>query len=259
LELPDLVFWGRKLLGTLLLPPLGPLLVLALGLRLASRRFRRTGFALAWAAWSLLLVLSIPWVSAALALAVGGVGEPVADRDLARGEAIVVLGGGTRGPAAEYGGGRAPTLLTLERVRYGATLARRTGLPLLVTGGGWAGDEPEGALMARMLADDYGLPARWTETRARNTYENARFSAELLKPAGVTRVVLIVHGVDARRSAREFRAAGLEVIVAPTVIPSLAIDSPWDFIPSMSALSGSYLALYELLGNVAMTLAGREG
>jgi uncharacterized SAM-binding protein YcdF (DUF218 family) len=258
LELPDLVFWGRKLLGTLLLPPLGPLLVLALGLRLWSRRWQRTGRALAWAAWSLLLVLSIPWVSAALALAVGGVGEPVADRDLARGEAIVVLGGGTRGPAPEYGGGRAPTLLTFERVRYGATLARRTGLPLLVTGGGRAGDEPEGALMARMLADDYGLPARWTETRARNTYENARFSTALLKAAGVTRVVLVVHGVDARRSAREFRAAGLEVIVAPTVIPSLAVDSPWDFIPAMSALSGSYLALYELLGNVAMTLAGRE-
>lgn len=259
MELPDLFFWGRKLLGTLLLPPLGPLLVLACGLRLAARRFRRTGLALAWAAWTLLLALSVPWVAAALSLAVGGVGEPVADRDLRRGEAIVVLGGGTRGPAPEYGGGRAPTLLTLERVRYGAALARRTGLPLLVTGGGWPGDEPEGALMARMLADDYGLPTRWLETRARNTYENARFSAALLRPAGVTRVVLIVHGVDARRTAREFRAAGLEVIVAATVIPSLAVDSAWDFIPSMGALGGSWLALYELLGNLAMTLAGRPG
>jgi uncharacterized SAM-binding protein YcdF (DUF218 family) len=256
-ELTDLVFWGRKLLGTLLLPPVGPLLVIAAGLRLASRRWRRTGLALAWAAWSLLLVLSVPWVAAALSLAVGGVGGPVSGQDLARGEAIVVPGGGTRGPAPEYGNGRAPTILTFERVRYGATLARRTGLPVLVTGGGRAGDEPEGALMARMLADDYGIGVRWTETRARNTYENARFSAELLKAAGVSRVVLVVHGVDARRSVREFRAAGLEVIAAPTVIPSLAVDSPWNFIPGMSALSGSWLALYELLGNVAMTLAGR--
>jgi uncharacterized SAM-binding protein YcdF (DUF218 family) len=256
-ELQELVFWGRKLLGALLLPPLGPLLVLALGLRLAANRFRRTGLALAWAAWSLLLVLSIPWVAAALTLAVGGVSEPVAAQDLARGQAIVILGGGTRGAAPEYGDRLAPAILTLERVRYGAHLARQTDLPVLVTGGAFSGGEPEGALMARMLADEYGVPARWTEARARNTYENAQFSAALLQPAGVARVVLVVHGVDARRSVREFRAAGLEVIPAATVIPSLAVDSPWDFIPSRSALSGSGLALYEALGNLAMTIAGR--
>jgi uncharacterized SAM-binding protein YcdF (DUF218 family) len=256
-ELPDLLFWGRKLLGSLLLPPLGPLLVLAFGLRLWARRWQRSGRALAWAAWSLLLVLSIPWVAGALTLAVGGVGEPIAAEDLARGQAIVVLGGGTRGMAPEYGNRLAPAILTLERVRYGAELARRSELPVLVTGGAWAGGEPEGALMARMLAEEYGVAARWIETRARNTYENARFSAELLRGAGITRVVLVVHGVDARRSAREFSAAGLEVIIAATVIPSLAVDSPWDFIPGISALAGSTLALYELLGNVAMTMAGR--
>ena len=48
--------------------------------------------------------------------------------------AIVILGGGVRRHAAEYGG---DTLgqLTLERVRYGARVARLTGLPVLVSGG----------------------------------------------------------------------------------------------------------------------------
>ena len=54
--------------------------------------------------------------------------------DAADAEAIVILGGGTRRNAPEYGGdtlGR----LTLERVRYGAQVAKLTALPVLVTGG----------------------------------------------------------------------------------------------------------------------------
>ena len=46
----------------------------------------------------------------------------------------MILGGGLRRSAPEYGGdtlGR----LTLERLRYGAMLAKRTGLPVMVSGG----------------------------------------------------------------------------------------------------------------------------
>ncbi|MBK7593641.1 MAG: YdcF family protein, partial [Betaproteobacteria bacterium] len=66
-------------------------------------------------------------------------------------QAIVIPGGGVRRNAPEYGGdtlGR----LTLERVRYGARLAKQTGLPLLVTGGSVTGNTvPEAVLMKEAL------------------------------------------------------------------------------------------------------------
>ena len=49
-------------------------------------------------------------------------------------QAIVILGGGVRRNAPEYGGDTVGRL-TLDRVRYGAFVARATGLPVLVTGG----------------------------------------------------------------------------------------------------------------------------
>jgi len=49
-------------------------------------------------------------------------------------QAIVVLGGGTRRNAPEYGGDTLGAL-TLERLRYGTVVARVTHLPMLLSGG----------------------------------------------------------------------------------------------------------------------------
>ena len=110
--------------------------------------------------------------------------------------------------------------------------------------------------MREALEREYSVPVKWVESSSRNTHENAVFSATLLNSAGISEVLLVSHGVDSRCAQREFRAAGLRVIPAPTVIGgrSLAIETFGDFLPSMNALEASYLALYELLGNVAMTL-----
>jgi uncharacterized SAM-binding protein YcdF (DUF218 family) len=249
------IYLFRKLVAAALLPPTGPLLLLAAGL-LWSRRRRTAGLALAWGAGGTLLLLSVPWVAAALMTAVGGVTGPVRPAEMKGVQAIVVLGGGLRPDAAEYGTD-APSSLTLERVRYGAFLAKATKLPVLVTGGPSADSRPEADVMADMLEHEYGVPVRWREDRARNTRENALFSAEILKGAGLTRVALVSHAVDARRALREFRAVGLDPVAAPTQIPGMDLLLPWDLIPSMRALSGSYLALYELLGNVAAWVVGR--
>ena len=49
-------------------------------------------------------------------------------------QAIVILGGGgQRSFAPEYGGPAADPVL-LEKLNYGAFIARKTGLPILVTG-----------------------------------------------------------------------------------------------------------------------------
>jgi uncharacterized SAM-binding protein YcdF (DUF218 family) len=98
------------------------------------------------------------------------------------------------------------------------------------------------------------VPVGWVEACAHNTHENARLSAGLLHEAGISRIVLVTHGVDARRARREFSAAGLSVTPAPTGIPSWGIDSAFDLIPSAPALNDSMLALYEMLANLALEL-----
>jgi uncharacterized SAM-binding protein YcdF (DUF218 family) len=103
--------------------------------------------------------------------------------------------------------------------------------------------------MRAALEKEFNVPVRWTEERSRNTHENAQFAAAILKRDGVKRVVVVMHGFDIRRARAEFEAAGLEVVPAPTVLPRFRITTPLDLLPSMGALQGSQLALYELLAN----------
>ena len=129
--MPDVV-WLKALVKALVLPPLGPLLLAAAGLWMTVRR-PRLGRLVAWTGIVLLFALSTPMVAYGLLTLVDR--SPPLDLQRARdAQAIVILGGGVRRHAAEYG---ADTLgeLTLERVRYGARVARLTGLPVLVTGG----------------------------------------------------------------------------------------------------------------------------
>lgn len=246
-------FIVRKALAALVLPPTGPLLVALVGLALLARR-PRLGQALAWTGVVALLLLSLPIVSHALLR----LQDPPSPIDLAaarEAQAIVILGGGVRRHAPEYGGdtlGR----LTLERVRYGARLARETKLPVLVTGGAVYAGSTEAALMKRALEEEFGVKVRWTEERSRDTRSNAAESAKVLLPLGIRKIVLVAHGFDSPRAGAEFASAGLQVIPAPTVIAAerFSYDSVVELLPGMAALQGSYYALYELLGDFVRRL-----
>jgi uncharacterized SAM-binding protein YcdF (DUF218 family) len=249
--------WLKALFKALVLPPTGPLLLAATGLWLVGR-IPRAGRAVAWTGVLLLLALSTPMVAFRLLTLVDT--SPPLDVERARSaQAIVILGGGIRRDAAEYGG---DTLghLTLERVRYGARVARAIGLPILVTGGSVFGGTPEAQLMRAALEGEFGVPVRWAETRSRNTHENAVRSAEILVAEHISRIVLVAHSFDMPRARAEFAAQGIDVIPAPTGIPRGEIDTPLDVLPSLAALQSSYFALYEMLGNLARwVLPGTEG
>jgi len=238
----------KAVFKSVVLPPTGPLVIAALGLAILARRWL-AGRVLAWTGVLLLLGLSTPAVSFLLLSLLNR--WPILDMERARdAQAIVILGGGIRRHAAEYGG---DTLghLTLERVRYGAYIARATKLPVLVTGGSVLGGEPEAKLMRVALEREFSVPVRWAETESRNTHENAVRSAQVLTAAHIDRVVLVAHSFDMPRANAEFAAQGIEVIPAPTGIPNYVVDTPLDLLPSMSALQGSYFALYEIFANVA--------
>jgi len=165
-------------------------------------------------------------------------------------QTIVVLGGGSPAAAApEYGGDPAPGGVLLERLAYGAYLARRTALPVLVTG-----TDLETRAMQASLAREFGVATRWVESRSRDTFQNAQFSAPLLKAAGVTRIVLVTDADHEWRAVGEFAATGLIVLPAPEGLYGRHWHRLIHYVPNAAALDTSTRALYELLGDLTQRL-----
>jgi uncharacterized SAM-binding protein YcdF (DUF218 family) len=243
----------RTLLRNLILPPTGAVLLIIVGLVLSrSRRLPRTGMALAVAGVAALWLLSTPAFSGWLARSVEYSATLDLSRPIAAG-AIVILGGGGRRTAPEYGGGPAPNDITLQRVAYGAYVARASGLPILISGG-----EYEGPGMAQMLKRNFHLTPRWVESKSRNTTQNAALSTPLLKADGVDAIVLVTSAMHMQRAIEEFEARGLRVIPAPADV-SGPHDPDWQaFVPGMAGLRESHYALYELLGRMVARVTGRN-
>ncbi len=247
------MFFLKKIAAALLLPPFLPFLLIIAGLLLLRRR-PRTGQLLAWLGVATGVALSLP---ASVALVVTPLErDPALDvRSLPPADAIVILGGGTRHYAPEFGG-QTVNRITLERLRYGALLARHTHLPVLVSGGSPTAGTAEGLLMRRVLEEEFKVPVRWVESQSLDTVENAAFSAPLLRAAGVRRVLLVTHAAHMRRSLDAFEAAGLPATPAPTAFFHGAgpADEVVDFLPGMNAAFAGDYAAHEWLGLAARRL-----
>lgn len=234
----------HQLFGAFLLPPLLFILPILAG-ALLLRRAPLTGWCLLLASLLLAYCLSLPrtaiWLNAGLERY-----PPITPAALQQAQAIVVLGGGKK-PAPEYARNE-PNADTLTRLRYAAWLARRSHLPLLVTGGSPYGGEPEGEVMARILRQDYGLPVRWVEMQSNTTLENARYSVVLLKQAGIQRIALVSQGWHLRRALPFFQAQGLQVLAAPTgFVRYDGAGLSW-YLPTGRAMQECHSALREWLG-----------
>ena len=242
----------KTLLKSMILPPAGPLLLAVLGLFLLERRPRlaRTCLVLGLAA---LWLMSTPVVSEALE----GMAEryPALDlRSAAGAQAIVILGGGgERAFAPEYGGPAAEPLM-LERLAYGAYIARKTGLPILVTG-----FHVEAAAMRDTLLRNFGIEPRWVDDAAYDTFENASNSARILAAGRVHRIILVTHAAHMRRAVREFTAAGMEVVPAPAGISSARELGIFRYVPSSGALTRTAAAVNELMGEPVRMLLAATG
>nr|WP_245215089.1 YdcF family protein [Pararoseomonas indoligenes] len=169
-------------------------------------------------------------------------------------EAIIVLGAEvTHG---QHGAEVGP--LTLERLRAGAALQRRTGLPMLVTGGVLSpGDPPLAALMARSLEQDFRTPARWVEARAADTRDNAVFSAAMLHQDGIEAAFVVSHAWHLPRALEAFARAGLEAVPeAPDLAAAPRFDLP-HWLPRVDRLVDSWFALREWAGRLVYAIRDR--
>lgn len=233
-----------NLLAAVLLPPTNLLLVGIAGILMLKQR-RRLGHILIVASLIGTGLLSTPYVAKHF-LAYFEV-PPLIDPNGQKADAIVILGGGTYRNAPEYG---IDTIKPepLERLRYGAWLARRTGKPILVSGGAPDGGPAEAPLMQAVLEQDFRVKVRWIEDTSNNTHENAADSAELLKQAGIRRIYLVSQAWHLMRAIPEFERAGLTVIPAGTGYINTAPLLPLDFIPDGKYLRYSYYASHEAIG-----------
>lgn len=251
----DWIIALRETAHVFLVPP-GPLLLLLVAGLLLLRRKPRAGRALLWTGTLLFLALSLAPVSRALTDLAGDY-PPLRLADARAAQAIVVLSGDTRF-APEDGAEDTIGDLTAVRLRYGVLLARKTGLPMLFTGGeGGLQHRAIAELMQRAAIGDYGVGARWLETRSRNTRENAQLSAPILRAAGVRTIVLVTDDDHMRRALREFAATGLRAIPAPVRIPPPLFAGRWwnNLRPGLGAFCNGSLAIYELLGQAAQIIS----
>lgn len=250
----------RFLLKQLILPPGGLLLLILLAWLLWSSRPRLALLCLLMGLGGLWL-MSLPIVVEQAARALErepALAEAQWTSLAQRGEVIVVLGSG-REEADPAWGGDQPSVTAIERLRYAARLHRASGLPILISGGLHYGEPPsEAALMADVLQRDFGVATRWREERSRTTWENAQFSAELLREQGIRRVVLVTQAAHMPRSRWCFERAGLEVMVAPLGFLGVANARPLGgWLPEGKALWQSTRLLNEALGQVVYPLLYR--
>ena len=175
--------------------------------------------------------------------------RPKAMSVMASADAIVVLGGATRGDTHL---GTLPDLnQQADRLVHAAALYKAGKAPLVVLSGGSQPDaRPEAQLMKEILAV-MGVPGRniLLERASRNTYDNALYSAVVLNGKGVRKILLVTSAYHMRRAVALFEAQGFEVLPTPTDFQRLVakpVVPPW--LPSVDNLGRTTTALKEHVG-----------
>ena len=175
---------------------------------------------------------------------------------------IVLIGGVVDG-VTEPATGRPKLGLGAEAIDETLRLARRwPDVPIVLSGTGSitadGTDLSEAGTMARLLIAA-GIPSDRLilERRSRTTWENARLSHEMIRPAPGARWLLVTPAWHMPRSIGAFRAAGWTgIVAAPSLGESLRP-------PSLNASPAEALRLFDVmsrewLGLVAYRLLGRS-
>ena len=235
-----------NLVSAFLLPPLNILVLVIIGLiflrkhPVISRTVLTSSFILLW-------LFSTPYFAETLLHKLEG--EPrVLDTSVPLAEAIVVLGGGSYFHAPEYGGDTVSDS-SLLRLRYAAKLYRKTGKPILVTGGKPVGNAiSEAQQLKQVLTEEFGVPVKWMENTAENTLESAKLSWQILQQNKIKRIYLVTHAWHIPRALQTFQAVGFEVIPAPTAYTTHYQLDLLAFIPNAEALRDTRIFLHEIIG-----------
>ena len=241
------------------------LLILVAFLLVRRPQWQRACLALALLA---LWLGSNPWVALGLARSLEWRYLP--PEPLPTAEVIVLLGGGTL--PAEYPRTIVEVNSAGDRVLYAAWLYNQGVADAILLSGGnisWSNIQDSPAEQMAELLEMMGVPAEalWLEPDSRNTYENAQYSAEILKEQGIERLLLVTSALHMPRSVGLFEAQGFEVIALPTdyTVTEAGWQELWSgslesyilgFLPSASSLSLTTRALKEYMGMFFYSIRG---
>ena len=240
---------ATSIIGALILPPGLILLMLAVGVLLLSKS-SVLGKSVLWFGLIIFYLSSTPFISGHLISLLET--YPALDAyeiDNSGAGAIVILSSERDKNAKEYGGDTVGKY-TLLRCRYGAFLQRKTGLPILVSGG-WVLDKEGKSLaqvMAEVLREDFHAEKVWLEDESRTTGENAIFSGKFLAQKNINAVYLVTQAWHMPRSVVAFEKAGLKVIPAPTAFEGENSFEFMDILPNANSISKTRFALHEMVG-----------
>ena len=249
----------KRLLELLLLPPTSLYIGVTLGLciyGLAKRRpearrpHARAGAALAVLSGLTLSALSVPQVAFWLLNSLQTAPAIPPSATSIDADAIVVLSGDVDCDPPEYGPDQ-PGFISLQRCRYAAQLSKRTGVPILISGGVLRPDRRAAAEVLRdFVQDELSTPVRWIENRSLTTRQNAQFSSELLRKEGITRVAVVTHAWHMPRAIDVCEAAGLTVLPAPTAAATPPANLRDAIMPRARSFRDSSWAIHEWVGRL---------
>ncbi len=244
----------NNIIQTILFPP-GINIALILAGLLIIQRFYATGKILLISGFALLIILSLPITAHGLnALLETDIALSPKNIKTSNAKAIVVLGSGRYANALEYPEKKdSISASALERLRYGVYLHKKTGLPILVSGGSPQGRmQSEASIMQDALKDIFQLKAKWLDVNSSNTWNNAKFSAKILQQDGIKNIILVTHAYHIPRARLAFEHFGFNITAAPLGFKAKnRSDIPYtvlDFLPSAYAMSSSSSALHEFVG-----------
>ena len=251
------MYYLNKFVWAMVNPLAIGILLVAAGLLFACLRRRKACIGLLVAAVAWLWLWSMPLVADALGASLESEFPPTPVERLPQADAIVLLGGGMN--AATNVCPHPNLCAASDRVWHAARIYRAGKAPLIIPSG--TGSE----LCEVPFLVDLGVPraAIRVEAESRNTEENAKFVADLLKDRDHPKVLLVTSAWHTRRALLMYRryAPNLEIVPAPSDYESLFSRArPFaggDLCPDFYAFAASSTVWKEILGYWWYKLARR--
>jgi len=239
----------RRLVEAIMLPPGNILLLTALALVVVGIT-QRCRVRFLYFLMSLLWLISTPWFAFQIMDSLQRPFSPLLEipRDA---DVIVLLSGGHYESANEFGVDAMPSGPALERAHYSAWLARKTGLPIIVSGGSVTPEEKsEASILGTVLRDQLGIETVLEEKKSKNTEENAKFTKVLMREHGFKKALLVTHYWHMSRAINWFHYQGVEAYTAPTARYAKGPTERmiWQWVPQAKSLNYLSVALHEYLG-----------
>jgi uncharacterized SAM-binding protein YcdF (DUF218 family) len=134
------------------------------------------------------------------------------------GDVIILLGGGVYSRAPDLTGLGIPSDHAMGRLVTAARLHKRLGIPVIVCGGQVFENTSAEAPILRRFLIDLGVPTSdiLMDQNSKDTFENAKYSQQLVKRYGFGKPLLVTSGYHMRRSVLAFKKMGLEVTPVPS-------------------------------------------